>query len=522
MRRWLYVLASVAVVLALIAWMAAGPLLSPHFEAYVREALGEYFGGEATFRTIRVTFFPRPAITGEGIVVRHRGRSDVPPLVEVQRFTTDATWIGLLSRPRAVHCIELEGLRIHIPPRPEGEPLLPEAAREGLRKGTSGGPGRSGEPPVIVREVRASGARLAIQPREAWKPPRIFDIHELRLADVALDRPMRFTATLTNPKPPGPIQAEGTFGPWASGEASDTPISGKYTFRSADLGVFTGIDGDLDSTGTFSGMLGRIAVKGTTDTPNFTLRIAGNPVHLRTTFHAIVDGTNGNTWLQPVEASFLESVIRAHGAVVRTRDERGREVALDVVIEEARIEDLLQLAVKGKGPLMTGRARIETKLRIPPGEADVADKLELDGSFHIAEARFTSVDVQQSLATLSRRGRGLKDAALGGSVVSDLQGRFRLRDGRLRFSSLRFAVPGAVVHLNGSYGLRDEELAFRGSLRLRAKLSQTVSGFKSVLLKLVDPFFRKNGAGAELPIKIEGPRERPKFGLDAKKLLPGV
>jgi hypothetical protein len=48
---------------------------------------------------------------------------------------------------------------------------------------------------------------------------------------------------------------------------------------------------------------------------------------------------------------------------------------------------------------------------------------------------------------------------------------------------------------------------------MQARLSQTTTGFKSFLLKAVDPFFRKNGKTV-LPIKISGTREHPQFGLD--------
>ena len=48
---------------------------------------------------------------------------------------------------------------------------------------------------------------------------------------------------------------------------------------------------------------------------------------------------------------------------------------------------------------------------------------------------------------------------------------------------------------------------------MQAKISQTVTGAKSILLKAVDPFFRKNGQ-TEVPIKITGQREHPSFGLD--------
>ena len=58
-----------------------------------------------------------------------------------------------------------------------------------------------------------------------------------------------------------------------------------------------------------------------------------------------------------------------------------------------------------------------------------------------------------------------------------------------------------------------EELDFHGKLRMQAKLSQTMTGVKSFMLKAFDPFFRKNGQ-TEVPIKITGQREHPSFGLD--------
>jgi hypothetical protein len=52
-----------------------------------------------------------------------------------------------------------------------------------------------------------------------------------------------------------------------------------------------------------------------------------------------------------------------------------------------------------------------------------------------------------------------------------------------------------------------------GQLLLDAKLSETTTGFKSILLKAVDPFFRKEGKTVQ-PIKVTGTREKPSFGLD--------
>ena len=75
-------------------------------------------------------------------------------------------------------------------------------------------------------------------------------------------------------------------------------------------------------------------------------------------------------------------------------------------------------------------------------------------------------------------------------------------------------MPGAALTLNGNYGLLDEHLDFHGTVQLDAKISETTTGFKSFLLKAVDPFFKGKKAGALIPIKITGTREQPAFGLD--------
>jgi hypothetical protein len=76
-------------------------------------------------------------------------------------------------------------------------------------------------------------------------------------------------------------------------------------------------------------------------------------------------------------------------------------------------------------------------------------------------------------------------------------------------------MPGATVTLTGDYTLDGERFEFEGKLRTNAKVSQmVVSKWKSILLKPVDPFFKKNGAGAEIPVKISGTRTAPKFGMN--------
>jgi hypothetical protein len=100
-----------------------------------------------------------------------------------------------------------------------------------------------------------------------------------------------------------------------------------------------------------------------------------------------------------------------------------------------------------------------------------------------------------------------------------MQGRFALRNARLTFSNLTFAVPGAIVQLSGTYGLHDEMIDFSGYFLSDATLADMTSGVKSLLARLAQPLFRRPGGGSKIPIRISGPRANPKFGLDVKRVL---
>ena len=241
-------------------------------------------------------------------------------------------------------------------------------------------------------------------------------------------------------------------------------------------------------------------------------------MHLQTRFTAVVNGANGNTLLQPVEAHVGSSTIVCYGGVLKTVGVQGRTVTLDVTSENSRLEDLLPLAVKGQPPLM-GIISLKTKFDLSPGAAEIADRLMLNGEFHIRSAHFTDAGIQRKILGLSRRGRGQPKADEIQRVATNMNGHFVLQDNVMTLSSFAFDVPGALVHLEGTYGLRSEQLHFHGALELEAKLSRTTTGAKSMLLRAVDPLFERHGKGAYIPIKISGNKDHPVFKLDIGKVF---
>jgi hypothetical protein len=446
------------------------------------------------------------AVSGRGIRIRHKGRTDVPPLIAIDRFEIRGSLRDLLKTPRHVSEVRLQGMQIQIPPGDE--------VREGEKSDGEGEAEPERLPRVIIDRFEAPNTVITLIPRKAGKPPKVFTVHHLTMDSLGIDQTIPYIATLTNPVPKGEIETSGTFGPWNVAHPSRTPVIGKYEFLNANLDTIEGLAGTLSSTGKFSGPIDRIEVEGTTDTPKFQVDVGGLPVPLKTRFTAVVDGSNGDTYLTRVDAQFLETEIVAKGAVVGFEGVKGRQVEVDVTIEKGRIEDLLRLAMNSEQPILVGEAQLKAKLLIPPERKKVIDKLQLHGEFGLAQAKFSDPGVQTKLTGLSRRGRGLENEQPAGDVLSDLKAKFVVDDATATFSRLTFTVPGAGIELAGRYGLRTETVDFRGHLRLQATLSQAVGGVKGFFLKAFDPFFKKPGAGTELPIKIGGTRKNPKFGLD--------
>ena len=95
-----------------------------------------------------------------------------------------------------------------------------------------------------------------------------------------------------------------------------------------------------------------------------------------------------------------------------------------------------------------------------------------------------------------------------------MRGSFHLENQVMTFRSLSFDVPGARVALAGTYNLGSQNLDFHGVLKLEAKVSQMVTGWKSWMLKPIDPLFAKNGAGTFLKIVVEGSAQHPEIGAE--------
>jgi hypothetical protein len=509
----------------------------PFLRAHIVAALEQRFHARVELDSFHVSLAHGLQAQGRGLRIwppaQVRGVSVSPavdtsdPLIRLEQFSFRAPLRFEPGKPFHIGAVELKGLDIHVPPKSHFGHVADDPNASPPAHQT----------PLItfaVDKIECTSAHFVLEPGKPGKLPLDFAIARFALTDVTggtirAGSIMHFEAELTNPRPVGIIHSTGNFGPWRDQDPGETPILGEYRFDHADLASFKGIAGILSSTGKYQGTLRDLIVDGDTDTPDFRLTHFGNAMPLHTHFHARVDATNGDTWLEPVDAVLGRSHFTAQGQVVRVvvpdpatgqPTSKGHDIALNVNIDQARIEDFLHLASHNATPLLTGSLAMKAALHIPPGPQPVHKRLNLKGVFNLDQVHFASERIQGRITDLSLRGQGLPHAiksANPNTVRSTMQGNFQMAAAVITLPALTYTVPGADIQLKGSYGVEGGALDFTGVAKLNATVSQMVGGVFGVLLKPADRLFKKDGAGTEVPIRIFGTREDPQF---SKSLIP--
>jgi AsmA-like C-terminal region len=460
----------------------------PFSENSVREDLAEASDSVVTIRSYHPTYFP-PGCTREGVEFRH-GKNNLK-LITINKLVVEGSYVGIFRRhvPR----ITADGARVFVPPFGANVQF------------------HSQHSSIVVDELIANGTGVEFISADRKTSSLIFDVHEALLRSVRWGSPIAYRLKFHNPNPPGEISVEGRFGAWADGHPQDTPMSGNYTFENADLGVYGGIGGTLSSKGKFDGQFKHINVSGTTDTPDFVVRSGGHKRSLSSHFDAYVDAMRGDTFLNRVEARLGRTIVIARGAVASTGS-KGKVANLHFSSGRGHIEDILGLFVTAPRSPMSGDLSFVAHAQLPPGDRPFLEKIKLVAQFGIDDGSFRP-ETQKDVNALSAGARG-ENKDDPETVLTDLKGEVGLSSGVAQFSDLDFGVPGAKAHLHGTYNIVNYRIDLHGNMKVDTKISKTSSGAKALLLKIMDPLFRKKRTGEVVPVHILGTYEKPQFGLD--------
>lgn len=185
----------VAVVVTLYA---VAPELHRIARSRTQNYLEQRFKSSVQFNDFHAALYPRIHIVIDGIVMRHKGRTDIPPLVQISALTMDGNFWDIVSAHPIVSHVDLKGLIINTPPRqPGGKPLIHGTDADLSKKF-----------PVTISKITADEALLVILRRDT-KPPHEFEIQQLEMDDVDFNNAAAFHALLTNPVPKGEIHCDG-------------------------------------------------------------------------------------------------------------------------------------------------------------------------------------------------------------------------------------------------------------------------------------------------------------------------
>jgi len=462
----------------------------PFSERAIQRDLAEASDSSVIIGGYHPTYFPIPGCVLDRVEFRH-GPQQLE-IITIDKLRIQGSYGGVFTRhvPR----ITATGARVLVPPL--GTRLQFHSQHSNL----------------VVDELGANGTKVEFEPADAHKKPVVFDVHEALLRNVRWGSPIEYRLKFHNPNPPAEMSVEGNFGAWTNGHPEDTPLSGNYAFEHADLAVYGGIGGILSSTGKFSGVFERINISGRTDTPDFIVTSSHHKHRLLTHFDGYVDVMRGDTFLNRVEARLGRTTVFARGSVAGSGSGKGKVAVFQFTSRHGRIEDLLGLFVTAPRSPMSGDLSFVANARLPNGDQQFLESVKLAGKFGIDDGSFKA-DTQKDVDALSAgaRGQNKEDSQ---TVLSDLKGTVDLAGGVSHFSNLEFGVPGADARLRGTYNIVSHRIDLHGDMKVRTKISKTSSGAKALLLKIMDPLFRKKKKGEVVPVHIGGTYEKPEFGLD--------
>jgi hypothetical protein len=476
----------------------------PYRYRIIKPMLEEVLGGQVTIARYHRTYFPKPGFMATGITLNRDPTPGAPPLGTVSSIFVQGNWLDLLMVRHRVRQIDLTGLHLVIPAA--GSIAMHKDFPPGSSSSFSG-------PQALIDQLCIHDSVLDVSRAEGGTYS--FPIRMLTLRNLQKGRVLSYSVDMTNARPRGHIFSAGNFGPLDPLNLGATPVSGHFTFEQVDLHDIGDIGGTLSSAGNFQGNLAQMQAEASAVTPNFAVK-SGKPTLITTAAHCSINALSGDVLLNAIDAKSGSTAIHVQGGIVGSP----KVIDVDISVPAGRAEDVLRPFLHANSPI-TGTVWLESHAHVDPAGHGVPflDRLHVDGSFDVPAERLTDRKTKQELSAFSERaqkgqpfkGEAASDPPPGTAtqnaetdVVSSLKGKARIEKGSVTTQRLEFQIPGSSVKLRGDFSLRDGAVHMVGNLHMQSDVSHATTGFKSVLLKPLIPFFKKRKAGAVIPIAVTG------------------
>ena len=356
----------IGILIAIIIVAGAGIAISarqlePRLRDWVVSTLSESLESEVELGSVKLSWVPL-RLYAENLSVRHRGRTDVPPLIVVKSFSVDLRPTDLWGS--TVEHVKVDGLEVNFPPKDPktGKRPLPKPAgdedSDTRRLRRAGGeaadgdehapghhPARRGEEPEGLGHLRARDE----------EPPVRRTGHVYRIARQSNS----LKARLKRPELLVP-------GNRTSPATRQLRVITRLPRTSAPS---KGSPGDLNAVGKMDGTIEQIKTTGQTRTDKFGLtELDGDPLSLTTSYEALVDGTKGDVELHRVDVHLGKSEFIAKGVIEGTKGVKGKRVVVNVKSQNANLAELLRFVSKAAQPPAYGNLRDRYGVRSSAGQ----------------------------------------------------------------------------------------------------------------------------------------------------------
>jgi hypothetical protein len=472
----------------------------PYRYGEIKPMLEDDFAAQVTITTYHRTYFPYPGFVATGLTLRRKSALNLPPIGHVDQMIVQGRWSDLLMLRKRVQTIEVTGLHLVIPP------VGSKANQENFPPGSSSD---FTGPETAIGVFKFHNALLEIMKNDGSR--LVFPIHELDFADVEKNKASTYALDMQNALPSGQVHAKGAFGPLHDKDVASTPLSGKFTYTSVNLGHMGDIGGTLSSSGKFWGTLGAIEAEAFSETADFAVD-DGKATLVTAAVRCTVNGLNGDVVLHSIDATTGKTNIHASGTVQGAP----KTTNLDIDVKSGRAQDLMRPFITGQVPV-TGSVWLHARAVLAPstGHNEFLHRLHVIGSFDVPAQRVTDTQTEKSLTDFSKRAqdKDLPDLTKSSDrdapddstdALSSVQGPVEIRDGVASSKRLTFKVPGAHADLNGTFAFHGKVVHLVGNLSMESDISHAATGFKSFFLKPLAPFFKKKNKGAVVPIAVTG------------------
>jgi len=441
-------------------------------------------------------YFPHPGFEAEGVTFYRHGDTSIPPLATMERMTVAGTWTNLIFHPHTLYQIRLEGLHVQIPP----------AGTKARGMDFNGDMLSPSQHEMVVETIVADNTMLDFLDR--GHAPLRLSFAALQIHNVRAGAALQFYARVAIPNPQGTVVASGSLGPFQTSNFKTTQVSGHFTLLKGDLSCVQGLEGHVDASGEYRGTLERVDVTGKAAIPDFRVASA-HRTSLDAAYQITVSGTNGDVQIQNAEVKTGASTILANGSVSGSP----KLVALRMSTNQGDLEHLLDI-IEEETPSVTGKLSFDAAAQFSCGPGQFLEKLQLKGRASVVGVRFLNPDKQTEMDAFSARVQAKRDGDSAGDPVlvsADASSDITIQHGNADFPDLQVRLPGARAQLRGTFNLVSTKVDLTGKAALDRNISHAVTGWKSVMLKPLAPFFRKKDAGAVVSIAVTGTADQPKI-----------